>query len=180
MRIVAFLACLITLPTLAKDPCVSGPQLGQRPGPYSFLVASGPQRGQPTCYVCETDTKPGIIVFSRSTSANLAKLLTVIDQAVSDRPKGDLTAWMTVLGEKTITIDALGQWAKEQGFKTLPTGVFDDPVGPPSYKLATDADVTVLLFNNRKVTHNFAFYANELDDAAIKKITEAVNKHGKK
>src|SRR6476620_4413576 len=98
--------------TVAKDPCVSGPQVGDRPGPYSFLVASGPERGQPTCYVCETAEKPGVIVFARGLSAPLAKLLGKMDSTVGARPKDSMRAWMTVLGEKTVTLDALGQWAK--------------------------------------------------------------------
>ena len=178
MRYLA-LTFAMAIPALsaAKDPCVSGPQNGQKPGPYSFLVASGPQRGQPTCYVCETAEKPGVIVFSRSATPNLGKLLLKLDLAVATRPKGELTAWMTVLGEKTISIDDLGKWAKQQGLKEVPTGIFDDPVGPPSYKLATDADVTVLVFQKRKVVANFAFHKDELNDKAIQQIDEAVKKN---
>lgn len=178
MRCIA-LTIAMAIPAIlaAKDPCVSGPQNGQKPGPYSFLVASGPQRGQPTCYVCETAEKPGVIVFTRSASPMLGKLLLQLDQAVAGRPKGELTAWMTVLGEKTISIDELGKWAKELGLKEVPTGIFDDPVGPPSYKLATDADVTVLVFRNRKVLANFAFHKDELNEKAIQEIGVAVKKN---
>ena len=45
------------------------------------------ERGQPTCYVCETAEKPGVIVFARSLSDPLVKLLAACDQAVADRPK---------------------------------------------------------------------------------------------
>lgn len=165
---------------LAKDPCVSGPQLGQRPGPYSFLVATGPQRGQPTCYVCDTAEKPGIIVFARSLSEPLANLLTKCDDAAAAKEKEGLKTWLTVLGEKTVAIDALAKWAKKTGLKSMPVGVFDDPVGPPSYKLAEDADVTVLLFVDRKVVVNLAFRAGELDDAAMKKVSDAIASHGAK
>jgi hypothetical protein len=164
----------------AKDPCVSGPQVGQKPGPYSFVVASGPERGQPTCYVCETAEKPGVIVFARNLSAPLSKLLAKCDATVAARPKGEMRAWMTVLGEKTATIDALGQWAKDAGLKAVPTGVFDDPIGPPTYKLAEDAEVTVLLFVDRKVVANFAFRAGELDDKAVERIAAEVGKLGAK
>jgi hypothetical protein len=156
----------------AGEPCVSGPQIGQRPGPYSFLVATGPERGQPTCYVCETAEKPGVIVFARSVSDSLAKLMLACDEAVAARPKDAMRAWMTVLGEKTIGLDDLAKWATKAGLKSVPVGVFDDPVGPPSYKLADDADVTVIVFENRKVAANFAFRKGELDDAAVKLVSE--------
>lgn len=162
------------------DPCVSGLQLGQRPGPYSFLVASGPQRGQLTCYVCETAEKPGVIFFVRSLSDPLARLVSQCDEAIGAMPKDTARGWMTVLGEKTVAIDDLGKWAKQTGLKTMPVGVFDDRVGPPSYKLADEADVTVLLFVDKKVSANFAFRKGELDDAASKRVLEAVKQHGSK
>ena len=170
----------LTLVAAAKDPVVSGPAVGQRPGPYSFLIATGPERGQPTCYVCETAEKPGVIVFARSLSDPLAKVLTACDGAIASRPKDTMRAWMTVLGEKTVSLDDLGRWATQAGLKAVPVGVFDDPVGPPSYKLADDADVTVLVFENRKVLANFAFRAGELDAAAANKVAAELARLGGK
>ncbi len=157
------------------EPCVSGVPVGQKPGPYSFLVASGPQRGQPTCYVCETADNPGCIVFARKASDSLGKLLVQIDPLAA-RATNPVKSWATVLGEKTISIDDLGKWAKAQGLKNIPVGVFDDVDGPPSYKIANDAEVTVLIFNKRKVVHNYAFRTGELDEKSIKQIVEAASK----
>jgi hypothetical protein len=162
----------------AKEPIASGPRVGERPGPYSFLVASGPERGQQTCYVCETAEKPGVIVFARSLSDPLGKLLAACDEELARRPKEAMRAWMTVLGEKTVGLDDLGRWSKQTGLKGVPVGVFDDPGGPPSYKLARDADVTVLLFVNRKVVLNAAFRPGELDGAAVKRIAQQLQRLG--
>jgi hypothetical protein len=87
---------------------------------------------------------------------------------------------MTVLGEKTISLDDLAKWSKQAGVKSVPTGVFDDPIGPPTYKLHNEAEVTVLLFVNKKVVANFAFRAGELNDESIKKIVEALPKLAEK
>jgi hypothetical protein len=169
--------CLLAVPAAAGDePVVSGPQVGQRPGPYSFLVATGPDRGRQTCYVCETAEKPGVIVFARSLSAPLGKLAAACDEAVAARPAGSLRGWLTVLGEKTVGLDDLAKWSKQAGLKAIPVGVFDDPVGPPTYRLAADADVTVLVFSNRKVIANHAFRTGELDDAAVARLAAEVRK----
>ena len=157
----------------ADSPCVSGTPVGQRPGPYSFLVATGPQRGQSFCYICDTGERPAAVVFARRLSEPLGKLLLKFDASAA-QPKDALRSWMTVLGEKTVGLDDLAKWSKETGLKSVPVGVFDDADGPPSYQLSADAEVTVLLFVNKKVVANFAFRAGELNDAAVAKVVEAL------
>ena len=78
------LTLTLALTLSAADPCVSGIPVGKRPGPYSFLVATGPQRGQQTCYICEQHEggKPAAVVFARSLSDPLGKLQ-VGDSAVA-------------------------------------------------------------------------------------------------
>jgi hypothetical protein len=175
MRYTFLTLFLFAAPAFA-DPCVSGLQPGQRPGPYSFLVATGLERGQQTCYVCSTAEKPAIAIFARKLSDPLGKLIVKCDDFELGQPKDSTKAWATILGEKTVSLDNLAKWVKQAGIKNTPVGVFDDPIGPPSYKLHHDAEVTVLLWVNRKVVANFAFRAGELDDAAIKKIVTAMSK----
>jgi hypothetical protein len=154
---------------------VSGVPVGKRPGPYSFLVATGPQRGQQTCYVCEQHEgdKPAAVVFARGLSEPLGKLLTRLEAAGAAKKDAGYKVWMTQLAE-TADLDGLARWAQKQGLKTVPVGAFEDADGPPSYKLARDADVTVMLFVRQKVVANFAFRAGELDDKKIDEVLKAV------
>lgn len=159
----------------AAEPCVSGTPVGKRPGPYSFLVATGPQRGQQTCYICEQHegNKPAAVVFARSTSDSLGKLMAKLDaEGIANKESG-CKVWMTLLAEKA-DLEALARWAQKQGIKSAPVGAFEDADGPPSYKLHKDADVTVILFTKQKVVANFAFRAGELDDKAIDNVMKAV------
>jgi len=167
------LALAVALP--AADPCVSGTPVGKRPGPYSFLVATGPQRGQLTCYVCEQHehNKPAVIVFARNTSDSLGKLLVKLDAAALAEKDSGCKVWMTLLTEKA-DLDALAKWTQKQGLKACPVGAFEDADGPPSYKLHKEADVTVILFTKQRVVANFAFRAGELDDKSIEKVMQAV------
>jgi len=167
------LALLLT--AVAADPCVSGPNVGQRPGPYSFTVATGANRGKSTCYICETADRPAVIVFSRKPSPELGKLLTRLESALNGQPADGLAAWVTVLGEAQ-SIDELADWAKAQAVRTIPVGNFDDVDGPPTYRLAADAETTVVVFVKQKVTANFALRSGELDDKAMSSILDAVNK----
>ncbi len=178
MRALATLL-LLAVPALAdENPCVSGLKPGQRPGPYSFQVATGPQRGTATCYVCETADKPAAIVFARSLSDPLGKLTAKIDQAVADAKVPELRGWLTLLADakQTDTEANLVAWGRKHAVRAMPLGAFEDPVGPPSYRLARDADVTVLLFVKQKVVANFAFRTGELTDAKIDDVVKGIDK----
>jgi hypothetical protein len=168
-----------TLTLHAADPCVSGVPVGKRPGPYSFLVATGQQRGQQTCYICEQheNNKPAAVVFARTLSDPLSKLLSKLDEAGTAPMAKDsgYKVWCTQLADKA-DLDALAKWAQKQGLKSVPIGAFEDADGPPSYKLNKEADVTVMLFTKQKVVANFAFRAGELDDKQIDEIVKTVPK----
>ena len=169
------LTLTLALSLHAEDPCVSGVPVGKRPGPYSFLVATGKERGQQTCYICEQHegNKPAAVVFARTTSDALARLLTRLEAAGADRKESGYKVWMTQLAEKA-DLDALAAWAQKKGLKSVPVGAFEDADGPPSYQLHKDADVTVLLFTKQKVIANYAFRAGELTDKRIDEVVKVV------
>jgi len=161
----------------AERPCVSGPKEGQRPGPYSFVMCTGEQRGKSHCYICETADRPAVIVFARSMSAPLAKLVAGLDKALAEHKKSELRAWLTLLHDDQSAIDAdVLKWAKKHGIKTVPVGVFEDADGPPSYKLARDADVTVLMSVKQKVVVNRAFRAKELTNEKVAEVLKHLPK----
>jgi hypothetical protein len=169
------LALALTSSALAAEPCVSGLKLGQRPGPYSSLVAVGPQRGQSHCYVCETADRPAAVVFARSLSDPLAKLVRSVDKALVDHKAAEFRAWVTFLSDDQPTLDPqVVEWAKKHAIRHVPLAVFEDVVGPPSYRLARDADVTVLVFVKQKVTANFAFRTGELTDERIADVLKTI------
>ncbi len=171
------IAALLTLAGLAAAdaPCVSGPRVGQRPGPYSFVLCTGEQRGKSHCYICETADRPAVIIFARSLSEPLGKLAAGLDRALAEHRKNDLRGWVTILHEDQSKLDAdVLKWAKAHAVKTTPIGVFEDIEGPPSYRIHRDADVTVLLAVKQKVVANFAFRAGELNEKRIAEVLGAI------
>jgi hypothetical protein len=165
------------LPGLARaeDPCVSGIGVGLRPGPYAFLVCTGKERGQLTCYVCDTADKPAMIVFARTPSDELGKLVAKLDSAIGDPKHPELRGWVTFLGDDQTALDPrIVKWGQSHAIKNMPLGVFEDVVGPPAYRVSREADVTVLLFVKQKVVANFAFRAGELTPAATDRVAKAV------
>lgn len=178
MRLAILAAGLALLGSATADePCKSGPQPSQRTGPYSSLVAVGRERGQQHCYICEAADRPTVIVFARSLSDPLGKLVHRIDRTLGDRKDAELRSWVTFLAEDQTAFDPkVVEWGKKHAIRNVPLGVFEDTVGPPAYLLARDADVTVLLSVKQRVVANFAFRAGELNDAAIDNILKTVPK----
>jgi hypothetical protein len=173
-RFVPYFSCLFVcfvcfvVRVRAADPCRSGLQPGQRPGPYAAVISTGPERGKSHCYICETGDRPAVVVFARNLSAPLGKLCQRLDQAVAEHKKEDLRAWVTFLSDDQLSLDPkVVLWSNQYALRSIPAGVFEDKGGPPSYCLAPDADVTVLFFVKQKVVGNFAFRENELTEAKI-------------
>jgi hypothetical protein len=178
MRYRLFAFFLVAGPVVAAGPgpCVSGPKVGLRPGPYSAVVSVGPKRGQSHCYICETANRPAVILFARTLNKPLGKLLQGVDKALIDHKKAELRGWVTLLHEDQSEIDPkVVKWAKSLGLRNLPLAVFEDKDGPPTYKLARDADVTILLSVKQKVVHNYAFRTGDLTDAKIAEVLKGVN-----
>ncbi len=171
----AVLLCLFGAGSPAEDPCRSGPQAGQRPGPYACVQSTGPQRGQSHCYICEAGDRPAVVVFARGLTEPLGKLVGQMDRALAQFKSADLRGWVTFLHADQPTFDPqVIEWGKKHAIRTMPLGVFEDAGGPPSYRLAPDADVTVLLFVKQKVVANFAFRAGELNDEKAKEVLAAL------
>lgn len=161
----------------AADACVSGLPAGERPGPYSAVISTGAQRGQSFCYICDNGDRPAVVIFARQLSDPLGKLVKQVEKAVGDNQAAKLNAWVTFLHKDQAALDPkVVEWGKRHAVSAVPLGVFEDEVGPPSYRLHRDADVTIVMFVNRKVVANFAFRANELNDERSAEVMKALPK----
>jgi len=120
------------VPSSAGEPCSSGLQAGQRPGPYAFVVATGPAAGQSTCYICETAERPAVVVFARGLSDPLGKLAGRIDKAVSEYKAADLRAWVTFLSDDQPTLDPqVVEWGRSTP-RTAPRRSSRTPAAAPA------------------------------------------------
>ena len=159
----------------AADPCRSGLEPGQRPGPYSFVLATGKERGKSFCYICDTADHPAVIVFVRTPNDALGKLAAGLDKAVAEHKTAELRSWITFLSDESKDLeDKIVKWGRTHGLRGIDLGIFEDADGPPSYKLARDADVTVILYVKRKVVADFAFRVDELTDERIAEVLKTV------
>src|SRR5438552_1060264 len=114
VRVSSLMAVLLICSLVAADPCKSGPQPNQRPGPYAALVCVGKERGTQHCYICESAHKPVIIVFARTLNEPLGKLAKQIDARAKEHKAAELRGWVTFLAEDQTKMDPLiVKWAQQ-------------------------------------------------------------------
>jgi len=162
------ISCLFFTLDLIQAQTTSGLAPGERPGPYSFVVSQGEKRGQLHCFVCEAEDRVMAILFARDTTAQTGKLASRLDEILLANPQGKPSGWVTLLEAESAGIDAKAiKWARNHNLRAMAVGYFEDTVGPPSYRLGSDAGLTVLLAKDKKVVHRHVFTQSGPDDAAI-------------
>ena len=123
-----------------------------------------------------------INIHAREITDELTSLVSQLDKLVSPAApagrSGNTHAFVVFLTDDP---DALGpkltEVATKAEIKNTPLTIYDGIAGHPDYKVSKDAEVTIMMWTDRKVDVNFAFGKGELDKDAIAKIVEAAKKH---
>jgi hypothetical protein len=115
------------------------------------------------------------VIFAREVSDSLTSLVKKIDAATVDHSKQRMGSFVVFCNDDEDLKGKLKDLAKTEKLQeTILT--IDQPTGPSAYKISKDADVTVILYDNRTVKANYAFKKGELKDADIKSIMKDVEK----
>ncbi len=118
-----------------------------------------------------------VTIFARKITENLTSLVKKIDGLVAKNKDKKLSAFVVLLSEDADADEAkLKELAKKHGIKTTPLTVFEGIAGPPNYKIAKDADVTVLMWERRKIKVNHAFRKDGLDKKSVAAIVADTGK----
>jgi hypothetical protein len=158
------------------EPVKSGPQPGQKvPGPFHPLHVTGPDAGNQVCLYCKNGAHPVALVFAREVSAPLVALLKKLDAATAEHKDCQMGSFVVFLNDSAELPKTLKKIADKEHIQTT---IFctDAPAGPPTYQVAGDADVTVILYTLHTVKANYAFRKGELDDKATAAILADVTR----
>lgn len=117
-----------------------------------------------------------VSIFAREITDDLASLVKKTNEYVT-KNKGAKAQAMLVLmtDDPDAAEEQLTALAKKTKVK-FPLTVFDGKTGPKNYKIAKDADVTVLLWRGKEVKANHAFKKGELNKEAIAKFEKSTEK----
>ncbi len=118
-----------------------------------------------------------INIQTRTITDNLASLVKELDGMVDSagEKKGNDTkhAFLVYLtNDPDAAEKELEAFAEKHQIKNIPLTVFDGEAGPPNYKIAKDAEVTIMMWKDKEVKVNQAFATDTLDKKAVKKVLE--------
>jgi hypothetical protein len=171
------LACGLLVGTaLAADSIKSGPQAGEKlAGPFHPLNINGPTPNEKQCLYCRNGENPVAMIFAREVSEPLVNLIKKIDACNAKNTGCNMGSFVVFLSDDEGLQSRLKELAKTANLQHTVLSI-DNPAGPQGYKVARDADVTVVLYTNRTVKVNHAFKKGEMKDSDVEKIVTELPK----
>ena len=115
------------------------------------------------------------MIFAREVSDPLTSLVKKIDAATSKNSDSKMGSFVVFLNDDDGLEKQLKGLAEKEKLKHIVLTI-DDTSGPPKYKVAKEADVTVVLYTKGKVKANYAFKKGEFHEEDIGKIVADVAK----
>lgn len=114
-----------------------------------------------------------VAIFTRKITDNLTSLVKEVDKIVGKNKKQKMAAFVVLLSEDPDAAEkTLKEFAKKHKIQNTPLTVFDGAAGPGSYKIAKEAEVTVLMWTKQKVQVNHAFRKGTLDKKGVAKVVK--------
>jgi hypothetical protein len=168
-RLVGFVALLVVAFVLnlasAAEP-KSGPQVGEAvPGPLHPLNLTGEHAGEKYCLYCQHGHSPVVAIFARQVTPELTRLIKRIDEATAKNNERMMGSYAVFLTDSEALPAELKELAAKEKIENCVLAI-DDPEGPKTYRIAPEAEVTVILYTELTVKANHAFKRGEFNDKA--------------
>ena len=159
----------------AGDPPKSGPPVGEPPAAFQVWDVTGPNAGRSLCYRCEYGAEPVVCVLTRNMDAPVTKLVEKIDAKIAQNSV--LKSYMVLLAANDSTNEQLLKTsAKTRDITHVPLTILGKTEGPQGYEIASDAEITVVLWGGGQVRAVHAFAPGDLTDEKIKTVMEDLPK----
>jgi len=136
------------------------------PGPFEPLNVTGPDAGERNCLFCKFGGSPVVMIFAREPNPAVTALLKKVDEAAVKHRAADLGTCAIFCSDDQALRDRLKATAQSADLKELILAI-DKAAGPEEYRIAPEADVTVLLYLRGVVKANHAFRKGDLDEKAM-------------
>ena len=115
------------------------------------------------------------MIFAREVSDNLTSLVKRMDAATAKNKECKMGSFVVFCSDDEGLEAKLKELAKKEDLKKVVLTI-DNPQGPQRYKIAKEADVTVVLYEKQKVKSNYAFKKGALQEKQIEQIVGDLSK----
>src|SRR5688500_14905975 len=99
---------------------------------------------------------PVALIFAREVSEPLTSLVKKLDAEVAKNKSAKVRSAVVMLTDEEGMEKKLKELHDKQGIKHVSLGI-DNPAGPKAWKVAKEADVTVVLYAKRQFKANHTF-----------------------
>jgi hypothetical protein len=148
----------------------SGPPVGEKvPGPFAPLNLTGPDAGKKSCQYCKNGARPVAVIFAKQLTPAMIQLLKKIDAATAANKERSLGSYVVFCSDAPGFDQQLLAVAREMHIENTVVTLYKAG-GPERYRLAAEADVTVLLYSHFTVKANHAFKNGELTESTANAI----------
>lgn len=100
-----------------------------------------------------------------------------LDKAVAAGKDAKLASFVVFLTDNREKLEPqLKALAEKEKIENVPLTIVEGVAGPEKYKIAKDADVTVILYTKGKAEASFAFEKGKLEEKGVKEVVAALSK----
>lgn len=133
--------------------------------------ADGVEVGKELCYRCKYGARPQVMIFTRTTSGEVASLTKQLNEVVAANADKQLSAFVNVMNADKAAAETAAKELAAAGSANVPVVVpVENENGPANYGINPDAEVTVLIANKMAVVASHGFAPGKFDGEAVKKI----------
>ncbi|TWU57793.1 hypothetical protein [Rubripirellula reticaptiva] len=117
------------------------------------------------CYRCRYGSSPMVMVFARKAGPKSIELATKLDSAIGQHASSKLRGLFTFIGEDAANLKKVATtFAEQSGVVHVPVVIAEDTQnGPIDYRIAEDADITIVIAQDSQVFTSHVFDADAID-----------------
>lgn len=176
-RVLALLLSLTALATSAmshaEDTFANSGNVGAEVPAFYVREVTGSRPNQAICLVCRYGARPAVLVCVREYDEHVCALLVKLDRAVDARRGQGLRGFAMFLDAEPQKLQPqLFTLARREGL-SLPLTFPVETAGPRSLELSKSAQVTVLMYRQKKIVQRIEVEPDHLDDEQIARIVTA-------
>jgi hypothetical protein len=154
----------------------SGLRVGEIANMFPVRAITGPHRGKTLCYRCELGSNPVVCVFARRITAPLTSLLKQLEARIASGKDGLKALVVFLTDDPKETAQKLEALAAQCVLVDVPLTLVNNPYGPQDYKIADDAEVTILMWKGPTVRVNRAYSRGGMTEADVKDVVSDLPK----